>query len=1123
MIRKLITFALTQRLATFAISMVILGIGVWALTQLKIEAYPDVADTEVVVVTKFDGRAAEEVEQQVTVPLERALNNVPRVSDRRSKTIFGLSVIHITFDEGTDDYFARQQVLEKLRDADLPDGVTPELAPLSTPVGEIFRYVIEGDAHYSAMDLRTLQDWEVVPRLLQVPGVADVVNFGGLVKQFHILTTPERLEHYNLTLQNVVDAVQANNLNTGGSVVTRGGQALAVRGMGAIRSREDIENIVVAAKDGVPVFIRDIASVEINPLPPSGVLGYSIPDANVDQNAGVQGLVLMRRGQNPSDVLSGIREKIDEINASVLPPGVHLRTMYDRGTLVGYTLETVLHTLFEGISIVIIVLIFFLGSPRSALVVAITIPVSLLFAFILMKLTGIPANLLSLGAIDFGIIVDGAVVMAENVMRQLRDATPEERAQGVLRNTMKAAQEVGREIFFAVAIIILAYLPMFTLQRVEGKLFSPMAYTLSFAIFGSMLIALTLIPVILATVYRRVWAGEKPKKIEWHNPVFDWMRSGYDRVLAAIMRRPALTASIAGLVVVAATIAGGGIGTEFLPELDEGSFNIRCFLPAGISLDEAAKIPPIIRGVIAGHPQVEAVVSQLGRNDDGTDPYGPNRIETYVGLKDYAAWASDTSKRQLLFTIKQQLEQKVPGASFSFSQPILDNVTEAVTGSVADLAILISGRDLDLMRREADTVLKIVRSIPGASEYGIEQEGNQAQLSIQVDRAAAARYGVNVSDVQRMVEGAIGGKTVGQLYDGERRFDIVVRYVPESRGSLDAIRNMLVTAPNGARIPMSSLAGVKEVDGATIIQRMNGDRQISVRTNIRGRDQGSFVAEAQKRVAGAIHLPKGYSMDWGGQFENLTRARNRLLMVVPITIVLIFVVLFALYRKPLYAGLTLMNVPFALVGGIAGLMIRGYNFNVSAGVGFVSLFGVAVMSGVLLVSRINQLRDEGGMELAQAVRAGASMQFRPILMMMVVALLGLIPAARASGIGSDVQRPLATVIVGGLCSSLILTLLALPAIYYLIERRRERRAAAREVAALRPAAQQAAPLHAGAGGSSSAGIQPEQEAGEAERPIGDAIRQTHAETDDVVHGGTDVKEPPEEETSVPQRNGLPHD
>ncbi|MEP7218835.1 MAG: CusA/CzcA family heavy metal efflux RND transporter, partial [Bacteroidota bacterium] len=963
MIRKILSFALHQRLATFALALVVIGLGVWCCLQLKIEAYPDVADTEVVVITKYDGRAAEEVEHQITIPIERALNSVPRVSDRRSKTIFGLSVIHLTFDEGTDDYFARQQVLEKLRDADLPDGVSPELAPLSTPVGEIYRYVIEGSDAHSPMDLRTIQDWTVIPRILQVPGVADVVNFGGLVRQYHILTSPDKLKSYNLTLQNVIDAVQQNNQNTGGSIIERGGQGFAVRGIGAIRKQSDIENIVVTAANGVPVYVRDLASVEVEPLPPTGVLGYAIPAERIDVGAGVQGLVLMRRGENPSEVLKGIKDKIEELNGTVLPAGVHLRTIYDRTNLVNYTLETVVHTLFEGVSIVLIVLIFFLGSTRSALVVAVTIPVALLFAFIVMKMTGIPANLLSLGAIDFGIIVDGAVVMAENVMRRLRDATPEECAHGVLRITLGAAQEVGREIFFSVAIIILAYTPLFTLQRVEGKLFSPMAYTLSFAIFGSMLIALTLIPVLLSVVYRNVWKSDPPKRIEWHNPMIDWMQKGYDAVLGVIVRRPLITTLIALAVVAGAVAAGGGIGTEFLPELDEGSFNIRCFLPAGISITDAARIAPVIRSIISSHPQVAAVVSQLGRNDDGTDPYGPKRIETYVGLKNYDLWANDTSKKQLLFTVKNQLERAVPGASFSFSQPILDNVTEAVTGSVADLAILISGDSLDLMRKKADTIVGIVKNIAGASEYGIEQEGNQAQLTVEVDREAAARYGINVSDVQKMIESAVGGKTIGTLYDGTQRFDIVIRYAPEYRNTFEAVEGLLISSPTGARIPVSQLASVKMIDGATIIQRMDGDRQISVRTNIRGRDQGSFVAEAQAKVAKAITLPKGYTLDWGGQFENLTRAKKRLLLVIPITIALIFVLLFTLYRDVAYAGLTLMNVPFALVGGLAALMIRGYNFNVSAGVGFVSLFGVAVMSGVLLVSRINQLREDDGIGL----------------------------------------------------------------------------------------------------------------------------------------------------------------
>jgi cobalt-zinc-cadmium resistance protein CzcA len=1038
MIRQLLTFALNQRLATIGLVVAIAATGVFSWIQLQKEAYPDVGDTQVTVITLFPGRAATEVEQQITEPLERALNSVPRVLTRRSKTIFGLSVIQLTFEDGTDDYFARQRVLEKLGDAVLPDGVNPALGPLTGPVGEIFRYVIESTDEHTPMELRTLQDWVIIPRLLQVPGVADVINFGGLVKQYHVITSPDRLQQYNITIQNVIDAVTSNNLNTGGNIIQRGGQAFAVRSIGAIRNREDIENIVLTVQHGVPVFIRNIGTVEEFPLPPTGALGYAIrgSDGTIeDVSSGIQGLVAMRRGENPSAVVEALKKKVREINDNDLPAGVSLRITYDRSQLVDYTIDTVSGTLFEGISIVLIVLIFFIGSVRSALVVATTIPVSMLFAFSMMRLTGIPANLLSLGAIDFGIIVDGAVVMVENIMRRYRDATPADRGEGIIRFTLTSAQEVGREIFFSIAIIILAYLPIFSFQRVEGKLFSPMAYTLAFAITGSLLLALTVIPVLMTMFYRRHFESAGPVHIEWHNPAYAWIEQRYERTISRVLRRPWITVLAATAIVIVVVLTGAhSIGTEFLPELDEGSFNIRCFFPVGISLSEAGKYTPVIRKLISAHPQVNVVLTQLGRNDDGTDPYGPNRLEIFVGLEDYSRWTKAVSKKELLLRIKSELEQAIPGALFSFSQPILDNVTEAVTGSVADLAVLISGEDLDLMRREADSVLAIIRSVPGASESGIEQEGNQAQLSVEIDRTAAARFGVNVSDIQKMIEAAVGGRPVSKFYDGERRFDIVVRYSSEFRSSVDAVKRMTVVTPSGARAAMSQLAEIRLVDGPTIIQREDGRRQISVRTNIRGRDQGSFVAEARDRVAQAVTLPKGYTFDWGGQFENLSRAAARLAVVIPLTIGMIFLILFLLYRNLRHVAIAMAGIPLALAGGIVALMLRGYSFNVSAGVGFISLFGVSIIAGVLFVSRTNRLIDDEGCTVADAVRKAAIIQLRPNLMTMFLALLGLIPAARATGIGSDVQRPLATVIVGGLTSALFLTVVTLPALYLILFR-----------------------------------------------------------------------------------------
>lgn len=1041
MIHRLLTFALTHRVATMILVAVLIGCGVWSWLNLQKEAYPDIGDTQVVVITQYPGQAAADVEQQVTMPLERALNGVPRVIERRSKTIFGLSVIYLIFEDGVDDYFARQRVLEKLNDAVLPPGVNPSLGPLTGPVGEIYRYVIEAPDNYTPMELRTLQDWVIIPRILQVPGIADVINFGGLVKQFHVITSPEFLNRYNLTIQNIIDAINNNNVNTGGNIIRRGGQGFVVRGIGAIRKREDIENIVVTSVSGVPIFIKNVAHVEAYPSPPSGVLGYTIQSNDslrLDVNSSIQGLIAMRRGENASQIIIGLKERIEEINANDLPPGVRLRVTYDRSELVNSTIHTVSRTLFEGISIVVIVLIFFIGSVRSALVVAATIPLSMLFAFVMMKITGIPANLLSLGAIDFGIIVDGAVVMVENIMRRYRDATSAERKEGIIHFTMTAAQDVGKEIFFSITIIILAYLPIFTFERVEGKLFSPMAYTLSFAITGSMILALTAIPVFMTFIYRKYFESDTPGSLEWHNPVYEWIAKSYEKAVSFMMKYAKSTVAISFAIVIVFLFVGfSKIGTEFLPKLDEGAFNIRCFFPVGIALDEAKQYTPKIREIISKYKEVNVVLTQLGRNDDGTDPYGPNRLEILVGLRDYSTWQEHITKEELMYHLKADLEQTVPGALFSFSQPILDNVTEAVTGSVADLAILINGPDLKYMRAVADTILSVIKTVPGASESGIEQEGDQAQLAVEVNRESAARYGINVSDIQKMIEAAIGGKPVSKLYDGSKLFDIVVRYEPEYRSSIDAIQHMLVVSSTGARIPMSQLASIKLIDGPTIIQRESGNRQISVRTNIRERDQGGFVTEAQSKVGSAIHLLPGYNVSWGGQFENLERASKRLAVVIPITIIIIILVLFLLLRDGRHVAVAMSCIPFSVIGGILALLLRHYNFSVSAGVGFISLFGVSTMAGVLFVSRINRLREDDNINLNEAVQQAAVIQLRPILMAIVLAMFGLIPAALTQGIGSDVQRPLATVIVGGLASGLILALLALPALYMVLERTRK--------------------------------------------------------------------------------------
>ncbi len=1036
MIRNLLIFSLKNRWVIILMGLGLMGIGYWCFTQLKIEAYPDIADTNVIIVAQYPGRAAEEVEQQVTIPIERALQNTPNVLDRRSRTIFGLSVVQLTFTDGTDDYFARQQVNERLATAELPDGVAPELAPLTTAVGEILRYVVEAPPEYTPTEIRDLQDWVIKPNLLQVPGIADITTFGGPLKQFHILTAPDKLRKFDLTMQDVIDAVQKNNQNTGGNIINRGEQGFAVRGLGAVKTEQDIQNIVLKAANGMPVYLRDVATVEVAPPPPSGVMGYTINATKTNVSNGVEGIILLRRYENPSEVLKALKERMQDLEQNELPKGVHLRTLYDRSFLIDHSLETVGHTLLEGVSIVVIILIFFLGSLRSALVVALTIPFSLLFAFILMRLTGIPANLLSLGAIDFGIIVDGACVMAEHLIRTYRTATPEEKKKGIIALTLRSSQEVGREIFFSVTIIILAYMPILLMTRVEGKLFSPMALTLAFAVIGSMLAALTLIPVLISFAFKKAFSNtDKPMKAH-RNVVLDFLSDQYSRVLTRVMKWPKATVLGGFTIVILLVMLGGSLGSEFLPELDEGSIFLRGNFPAGITIQENAKYSPKIREVIAKYPQISFVITQAGRNDDGTDPFPSNRNEILVGLKDYKLWSDTISKKTLVTNIRHDLEKAMPSVKFSSGQPIIDQVMEIVTGSAADLAISIVGDDLTMMRAKADTIANLVKNMKGSESVNIEQEGPSEQIAININRENAARFGINVADIQSMIEAAIGGKAISTLYDGTKRYDVVIRYLPGERNTIESVKTLQVPSATGALIPMNQLADISYVQGQTNIYRYNNKRMVTVRTNIRGRDQGGFVKEIGDKINKQLFIPKGYSIVYGGQYENLERAGKQLSLTIPMTIIMVFLVLFILFRNMPQTFVTVSCLFFALAGGIVALFIRGYHFNVSAGVGFVSIFGISVMAGVLLVSAFNRLRIKPEQTLQQSVLLGAREQLSALLSILIVAIAGLIPAATSSGIGSDVQRPLATVIIGGLTSTLLFAPLLIPPLYWWVERNR---------------------------------------------------------------------------------------
>lgn len=1041
-IKDILFFTLTHRWIIILFSVGLMLLGIWSFLNIKIEAYPDIADTNVIVITKFDGRAAEEVEQQISIPIERALNNVPNVISRRSRTIFGLSVVQLSFEDGIDDYFARQQVFQRLSEVELPPDVSPEIAPLTSAVGEILRYVIEAPPSFTPMQLRDLQDWVIVPKLLQTSGIADITTFGGPIKQFHILMAPTNLRKYNLKLQDVIEAIEKNNQNTGGNIIERGAQGFAVRGIGNLRDIEDIENIILTTSNGVPIFIKDVASIEINPPPASGILGYSIPEEKIDFTAGTEGIVLLRRYENPSEVLKTLKQNIKDLEENDLPAGVKIRIIYDRSFLIDHSLETVGHTLLEGITISLVVIFLFLGSFRSALVVAITIPFSLLFAFVMMKFSNIPANLLSLGAIDFGIIVDGAGRMAENMIRRIETAKPHEKEKGIIAICISAAQEVGREIFFCVGIIILAYLPIFMMQRVEGKLFTPMALTVAFALLGSVICALTLIPVLISYTFSK--ALNEHKKRKWYQfSVFKYLQNGYSKGLDRVLTHPWwLVGGVTAYLVIAGLFISR-IGTEFLPRLDEGSIFLRCNLPAGVNIQETAKISPIIRKVVSKYTPVDFVITQAGRNDDGTDPFPANRTEVLIGLKEYSLWADSIAKNDLIEWIRSDLEKHLPGVSISFGQPIIDQVMEIVTGSAADLAVSVVGADLKLMRQKADSILHIVRNTRGAAGYNIEQEGRQEQITISINRKKAARYGINVADIQLLIEAAIGGKAVSVLYEGAKRYDIIVRYFPENRNTIESLQQLQVPSANGSYVPIKEVAKVAYEEGETNIYRLDGKRMVTVRTNIVNRDQGGFVNELREKISAQIKLPEGYRIIYGGQFENLERAGKQLLIVIPLTLVIVFVVLFILFKSFKDTMIVFLCVPLGLTGGAMALILRGYNFNISAGVGFISLFGISVMAGIMIVSFLNNAFEDWFRESAQEKKPTTreqarhillevcQEQLRPQVMVLIVAILALIPAARSSGIGSDVQRPLATVIIGGLTTTLLLAPLVIPTIYWL--------------------------------------------------------------------------------------------
>lgn len=1018
--KKIIYTAIHRRGLMFVLFLFLAVVGYYSWTRLAIDAYPDIADTTVQVVTQVPGLAAEEIEQQISIPIERAMNGMPGLNVMRSKNTFGLSTVVLVFDDGIDDYWARQRVQERLVDVELPYDAVPGLNPLTSPTGEIFRYVLESDQ----LDIRELTDlhkWVVIPRLKQVTGVADVSNFGGITTQYQIEVNPHKMEQYNVTLGDITEKIEKNNVNAGGSMLSRGDLSYVIRGIGLIKDLKDLGRIVIKTENGVPVYLDDLGTLKYGSLERKGVLGFY--DGVRDYSDGVEGIVQMLRGENPSQVLEGVHQAVDELNNETLPKGTRLHVFMDRTNLVDTTLHTVSHTLFEGMVLVVLVLILFLGSWRGALLVALTIPLSLLIAFILMQLTDIPANLLSLGAIDFGILVDGAIVMMETILKK-RERHPDEilTEDSILRR----ATEVARPIFFSTLIIITAYLPLFAFEHIEKKLFTPMAYTVGYALLGALAVALFLIPGLAFYAYY------KPRKI-YHNRWLEKLGEIYNRQIIALLEKPKRVLLPLFLILVAAGVLSYTVGKDFLPPLDEGAIWVQVQLPPGISIEKSKAMGAELRKTLKQFDEVSYVMTQVGRDDEGAEAFSLSHIECGVGLKPYDTWKFGKTKADLIEEMSEKL-LTMPGYTVSFSQPIIDMVMDQIAGAHSDLAIKVYGDDITDTRHIADKVVNVLRTIPGAADVAIDQEPPLPQLQIIADRDRIAQYGLNFSDVADMIELAIGGKAISQIFVGSKSYDVICRFDDASRNSPESIGNLLLTNGAGAKIPLSQVAEVKMTTGASTISREMNKRHLTIHVNLRGVDLTEFLNKANRLIDRDVDYNHDtVHLQWAGQFENQHRAYNRLAAVVPLALGIMLLLLFAACGKFRQAALMMCVVPLALFGGMLALNVRGMTLNVSSAVGFIALIGVAIQNGVIMISHINNLRsrDRG---FKQSIITGAKHRFRPILMTATVAVLGLLPASLSTGIGSDVQRPLATVIVYGLLFATVITLYVLPALYYLVEK-----------------------------------------------------------------------------------------
>jgi len=1031
MIRKLVDFALNYRLVVIAVAALLVAWGVISFHKLPVEAYPDIADNYVTVITQWPGRAAEEVEQQVTIPIEIQMNGLPHLTHLRSESIFGLSFLIMIFDDSSDNDWNRQKVLERLSQVSLPDGLSPSMGTDWSTVGQIYWYTLRStNPKIDLMDLKSIQDWTLLKEFKSVLNVVDVTSFGGTVREYQVRVDPDKLVSYGLTIGQLEQQLSSNNVNAGGSFIEIGSQQMNVRTIGLYRSVADIEQTVLKTQGGTAVRVKDVAEVTQGPKIRLGHIGKAIHRADgkvVDNDDVIYAIVLLRKGADAGPTLDAIHQKVKELNEHILPPGVKVLPMLDRADLLHYTLDTVMHNLGEGMILVTIILLFFLGNVRAALIVALTIPFSLLFASIFLDLSKIPANLLSLGALDFGMVVDGAVVMVENIVRHLSHKKDgREPVQMLLR---RAAHEVQRPVFYAIAIIITAYLPIFTLQRIEGRLFRPMAWTVAFALLGALTFSILIAPVIASIVFTK-------EVRERRNPLMEFLVRVYRKQLNwAIDHRWTVTGI--GVATLAASVFlafSGVIGSEFLPHLDEGAIWARGTLATSTSLDEGTKFAAKARVILASFPEVTQVVSEVGRPDDGTDTGGFGNTEYFCELKPKEQWRPvfHEDKEALIAAMNHELA-KMPGATWNFSQPIEDNVGETVSGTKGQLAAKLMGDDLHVLDQKGAEVVAAMAGVKGIRDLKLFRNVGQPNLNFNVDRVQVARFGLNVSDVQDAIETAVGGKAVSEVLQGEQRYDLVVRYQEAFRKTREDIARILLVNPLGQRVSLGQLTSVEVRDGAYDIYREGNKRYVAVTFNVRGRDLGSTVEEAMARVDKQVKLPPGYRLQWAGEYENQQRSSERLLVVLPITILVIFIILYSMFRAVKWALLVLSVVAMARIGGLVALLVTGTNFSVSSGVGFLALFGVSVQTGVIMLEYINQLRAQGR-PIREAAIEGAVLRLRPIMMTMLVATFGLVPAALSHAIGSDSQRPFAIVIVGGLIADLLLSVIILPTLYVWIAR-----------------------------------------------------------------------------------------